>query len=108
MLGVITRDNPAYLLLEFMDKGDLKEFLINHRSGEFKRELSEERFYQMAAQIADGMLWLSEHKYIHRDLAARNCLISKDDVIKIAGNKNIHYPRSIFKLKLTLLNILAF
>lgn len=85
MLGVISRDNPAYLILEFMDKGDLKEFLVNQRSGELKCELTVDRFYRMAAEIADGMLWLSEHKYIHRDLAARNCLISINDVIKIAG-----------------------
>lgn len=93
MLGVISRDNPPYLILEYMDKGDLKEYLKNFRlqnidsqSGMLKQEISASRFYRIAAEIADGMLWLSEHKYIHRDLAARNCLISKQDVIKIAGN----------------------
>jgi insulin receptor len=76
-----------------MDNGDLKEYLKNFRTqnidnnnGLLKQEISASRFYRIAAEIADGMLWLSEHKYIHRDLAARNCLISKDDVIKIAGN----------------------
>ena len=68
-----------------MDKGDLKEYLISCRSGGSKEEISAERFYRMAAEICDGMLWLSEHKYVHRDLAARNCLISADNVIKIAG-----------------------
>jgi insulin receptor len=75
-----------------MDKGDLKEYLRTFRSlntdkinGMLKQEISIDRFYRMAAEIADGMLWLSEHKYIHRDLACRNCLISKEDVIKIAG-----------------------
>lgn len=89
LLGVVSKDNPAYLVLEFMDKGDLKEFLKNFRTQnrELKQreEISVQRFYRIAAEIADGMLWLSEHKYIHRDLAARNCLISKSDVIKIAG-----------------------
>ncbi len=89
LIGVVSKDNPVYLILEFMDKGDLKEFLKNIRSQnrELKQreEISVPRFYRIAAEIADGMLWLSEHKYIHRDLAARNCLISKDDVIKIAG-----------------------
>jgi serine/threonine protein kinase len=65
-----------------MDKGDLKEFLKNFRSQnrELKQreEISVSRFYRIAAEIADGMLWLSEHKYIHRDLAARNCLLSKE------------------------------
>ena len=77
-----------------MDKGDLKEFLksfrlqnIDNSNGIMKQEISTDRFYRIAAEIADGMLWLSEHKYVHRDLAARNCLISKEDVIKIAGKK---------------------
>lgn len=89
MLGLISRDNPAYLILEFMEKGDLKEYLRNLKSSSsdwiIEPPLSVERFCRMAAEIADGMLWLSEHKYIHRDLAARNCLISAQDVIKIAG-----------------------
>lgn len=87
MLGMISRENPAYLILEFMEKGDLKEYLRSLRaeSSSSSSRLSVERLLRMAAEIADGMLWLSEHKYIHRDLAARNCLISADDVIKIAG-----------------------
>lgn len=89
MLGLISRDNPAYLILEFMEKGDLKEYLRNLKSStsdwNIEPPLSVDRFCRMAAEIADGMLWLSEHKYIHRDLAARNCLISAQDVIKIAG-----------------------
>lgn len=87
-----------------MDKGDLKEYLqsfrnenrqeceatVNGKGGGQQQQLaqkliSDQKFYRMAAEISDGMLWLSEHKYIHRDLAARNCLIAKNDVIKIAG-----------------------
>ena len=82
LLGVVSIDNPAYLILEFMAKGDLKDYLKETKAVE---QLTVPRFYRIAAEIADGMLWLSEHKYIHRDLAARNCLISSDDVIKIAG-----------------------
>lgn len=84
LLGVITKENPAYLILEYMDNGDLKEYLRTFKQKEVKTCLNAERFYRIAAEIADGMLWLSEHKYIHRDLAARNCLISKDNVIKIS------------------------
>ena len=86
LLGIVSINNPAYLVLEYMEKGDLKDYLKNARNDpEIKKELTQSRLYRIAAEIADGMLWLSEHKYIHRDLAARNCLISKDDVIKIAG-----------------------
>jgi serine/threonine protein kinase len=39
--------------------------------------------YRMAAEIADGMAYLSHHNIIHRDLAARNCLIAKDMTVKV-------------------------
>lgn len=38
-----------------------------------------------AAEIADGMAYLSSIKYVHRDLAARNCMVSADLVAKIGG-----------------------
>ncbi len=87
-IGVISIGDPVYLILEYMDKGDLRNYLHKHRPHQelCNDTLTNERLYKIAAEIADGMLWLCEHKYVHCDLAARNCLVSKNNVIKIAGN----------------------
>lgn len=73
-----------------MEKGDLKNYLHKYRPHQelCQEVLTNERLYKIAAEIADGMLWLSEHKYVHCDLAARNCLVSKNNIVKIAGKLN--------------------
>lgn len=95
LLGVCAIGRPMCLLFEFMGRGDLNEFLRScspalqtanqMKTNGFKRELTHRDLLGIALQIANGMVYLSERKFVHRDLATRNCLINEDMVVKIAG-----------------------
>ena len=46
--------------------------------------LTQEDLVSISVQIATGMEYLAEMKFVHRDMAARNCLVGDNMVVKIA------------------------
>jgi len=68
--------------MELMEYGDLAGYL-RKQGEEGEGFISENQTCLWALQIADGMLYLSETKFVHRDLAARNCMINSLLIIKI-------------------------
>lgn len=99
LLGVCAIGKPMCLLFEFMSRGDLNEFLrqcspyISHNRAiidnntnqqQQRPDLSHGDLLSISYQIAAGMVYLSERKFVHRDLATRNCLIDDNMVVKIA------------------------
>lgn len=81
LLGVVSRGEPALVVMELMGRGDLKSFL--RRSRDSSSSITCAEMYRMAAEIADGMMYLAARKFVHRDLAARNCMVGADHTVKI-------------------------
>ncbi|XP_071449502.1 uncharacterized protein [Hetaerina americana] len=89
LLGVCTKSEPVYTVMEFMLYGDLKTFLlarrhlVNEKNAEESDEISSKKLTNMALDVARGLSYLAELKYVHRDIASRNCLINTSRIVKI-------------------------
>jgi hypothetical protein len=101
--GVCMDDMPFYMVFEYMDQGDLCQFLRTHSSSTQRRynppiyrerisssvstdsaTLGATQLLDMCKQIAKGMAYLESKNHIHRDLACRNCLVRTGMIVKIA------------------------
>ncbi|KAM6918486.1 discoidin domain-containing receptor 2 [Xenentodon cancila] len=95
LLAVCVDTDPLCMITEYMENGDLNQFLCKLRlkealdedkpgQEEEKDMVSYIKLIGMAMQIASGMKYLSSLNFVHRDLATRNCLVGKNYTIKIA------------------------
>ncbi|KAF7237269.1 Discoidin domain-containing receptor 2 [Varanus komodoensis] len=90
LLGVCVRDDPLCMITEYMEHGDLHQFLLQRQSRSTLTLanhipcVSCLHLLLMATQIASGMKYLASLNFVHRDLATRNCLVGHNYTIKIA------------------------
>ncbi|KAM7409061.1 hypothetical protein PAMA_002664 [Pampus argenteus] len=88
LLGVCREAEPHYMILEYYDLGDLKQFLRISKSKDDKAKsqpISTKTKVSICAQVAHGMEHLSNHRFVHKDLAARNCLINSQRRVKVSS-----------------------
>ncbi|XP_064247936.1 tyrosine-protein kinase HCK isoform X2 [Passer domesticus] len=78
--AVVTREEPIFIITEFMEKGSLLDFLKSNEGN----KLPLPKLIDFSAQIAEGMAFIEKRNYIHRDLRAANILVSAVLVCKIA------------------------
>ncbi|GIY31660.1 insulin-like peptide receptor [Caerostris extrusa] len=77
LVGVCTMGEPVYTVMEFMLYAAQKDRMNND-------EVSDKRLTNMALDIARGLSYLADKKFVHRDLACRNCLVNISRSVKIA------------------------
>ena len=78
-LGLL--DTPC-IVMPFMSNGSLLSYLRKESMNLSVSEISDEnivldttkQLLSMCLQVAKGMTYLAEQRFVHRDLAARNCM----------------------------------
>ncbi|XP_045148367.1 epithelial discoidin domain-containing receptor 1 isoform X2 [Echinops telfairi] len=91
LLGVCVQDDPLCMITDYMENGDLNQFLSTRHLEDKAAAgaaqgptISYPMLLHVAAQIASGMCYLATLNFVHRDLATRNCLVGENFTIKIA------------------------
>ena len=109
LIGVCN-DEESFIMMEYMENGDLNQFLQKQRlmpdtiSGLQETEITPIILLYLGVQIASGMHYLASHKFVHRDLATRNCLVGKDFIVKISdfGMSRSLYESAYYRVQGTL------
>nr|AAX94284.1 neurotrophic tyrosine kinase receptor precursor [Branchiostoma floridae] len=89
--GVCTEGEPWLMIFEYMENGDLNNYLRSHgpdaafliKNPATHKELSIVELLQISVQVASGVEYMASQHFVHRDLATRNCLVGDKLVVKI-------------------------
>ena len=93
MRDVVRTDYHWYMLFEYVNGGQMLDYIISHG------RLKEKQARKFGRQIASALDYCHRNSIVHRDLKIENILISKTGDIKIIdfGLSNLFSPRSHLK-----------
>lgn len=79
LIGISFENNLPLVVLPLMENGCLLGYLRNENN-----TVTIKNLLRFAKEIASGMSYLAEQRFVHRDLAARNCMLDANLLVKVA------------------------
>ena len=73
--------NCLYIVMEFMDNGDLGELIKGHKT--LNKPIDEERLWNIFIQALQSLEFVHSKGIIHRDIKPANLFVSNDGTIKM-------------------------
>ena len=77
----IKKNNCLYIIMEFMDNGDISGFIKAHIR--FNKPAREEEVWNIILQSMNALKHIHSKKIIHRDIKPANLFMTNDKIIKI-------------------------